>query len=138
MATILTVDDEPMILDLIKTLLKGLGHSVITAGGASEAIEKFNKYPKKIDLLISDIGMPDMDGISLAGKLQAGEPELKVLLMSGGCNRRQVPSAYEFLPKPFALADMIARVDHLCDRRPVGVTAAAEEGAAADLKSMAA
>ena len=114
MATILTVDDEPMILGLITTILNEHGHSIITAGSAAEALNKVREYPRKIDLLISDISMPGMDGISLAGKLQSNNPELKVLLMSGGCNRNQVPASYEFLPKPFVLADMVSKVDRLC------------------------
>lgn len=125
MATILTVDDEPMILSLITTVLKAHGHSLITAGSAAEAIDKFRKAPEKVELLISDICMPGMDGISLAGKLQSSDPDLKIMLMSGGCNRIQVPACYEFLPKPFVLADIVSKVDRLCAEPADRVSAAA-------------
>ncbi len=115
MATILSVDNEPMILNLVTTVLKERGHLVFAAGSASEAIDLFHTRPEKIDLLISDINMPGMDGICLAGKLQASDADLKVLLISGGYNR-QVPTQYEFLQKPFPLAAMIAKVDQLCGK----------------------
>lgn len=125
MATIMTVDDEPMILSLITTILNEHGHCIITAGSAAEALTKFRECPQKIDLLISDISMPGMDGIALAGKLQSSDPDLKVLLMSGGCNRNQVPASYEFVPKPFVLTDMVSKVDRLCGPPTVRVFAAA-------------
>ena len=114
MATILSVDNEPMILTLVTTVLKERGHVVMAAASASEAIDLFRTRPEKIDLLLSDINMPGMDGICLAGKLQASEPGLRVLLISGGYNRSQVPSQYEFLQKPFVLANLVAKVDRMC------------------------
>jgi DNA-binding NtrC family response regulator len=125
MATILIVDDEPMILNLITTILKERGHSIITAGSAGEAIDKVRNYSKKIDLLISDISMPEMDGVSLASELQSRDEHMKVLLMSGGCNRVKVPAYYEFLPKPFVIADIISKVDRLSGQPAVRVSAAA-------------
>jgi two-component system, cell cycle sensor histidine kinase and response regulator CckA len=114
MATILSVENEPMILTLVTTVLKERGHAVLAAASASEAIGLFETYPEQIDLLISDINMPGMDGICLAGTLQARDPSLRVLLVSGGYNRSQVPGQYEFLQKPFVLADLVAKVDRLC------------------------
>jgi two-component system, cell cycle sensor histidine kinase and response regulator CckA len=131
MATILSVDNEPMILNLVTSVLNERGHVVIAAESAREAIDLFRTRPEKIDLLISDISMPGMDGICLAGKLQASDASLRVLLISGGYKRSQVPIQYEFLSKPFALADMIAKVDRLCGQAVPAPAAARKVGSAA-------
>jgi two-component system, cell cycle sensor histidine kinase and response regulator CckA len=116
MATILTVDDEPMILTLIATVLEDAGHVVISAESAAEAIDQFRKRNGEVDLLITDISMPGKDGLSLAAELQAKNPDLEVLLMSGWFDRSNLPKRFEFLPKPFLLADMAGKVQELLQR----------------------
>jgi two-component system cell cycle sensor histidine kinase/response regulator CckA len=113
--TILAVDDEPLVRTLVATVLEENGFDVLTADCGARAIAAFHESASEIDLLISDIVMPGMDGPSLAAQLLAERPELKVILMSGYCAPEQLDHGYEFLPKPFSLPDMLARV-----RRMVG------------------
>jgi DNA-binding NtrC family response regulator len=111
--TILAVDDEPLMRNLLATVLQENGYAVLTADSGMQAIDVFHKHPGEIDLLITDIVMPGMDGPSLAAELQQSQPGLKVLLISGYCNPEQLSFGFEFLPKPFALLDMVAKVRSL-------------------------
>jgi len=110
---ILAVDDEPLMRNLLTTVLQDNGYSVLTADSGVQAIDVFQKHPGEIGLLISDVVMPGMDGPSLAAELQRSQPDLKVLLISGYCNPEQLSGGFEFLPKPFALVEMIAKVRSL-------------------------
>ncbi len=116
MATVLVVDDEPMVRRMLARFLEDTGFTVFTAGCASEAVKLSRSQPHRIDLLISDIVMPGMDGPSLATELKAVNPELNVLLMSGNCDSGQIDNAFEFLPKPFSMFDLLARVRRLISR----------------------
>jgi two-component system, cell cycle sensor histidine kinase and response regulator CckA len=113
MATVLVVDDEPVICSLVTEVLQRDGHAVFTAGCGSQALSLFRLH--EIDLVISDVVMPEMDGPALARKLQAERPGLPVLLMSGCCESGRVHS-FDFLSKPFTLAELLARVRTLADR----------------------
>ena len=79
--TILVVDDESLIVELIVECLLGSDYQVITASNGVDAIAQYHKYEP--DLIISDIVMPEMDGISMVKKLQESFPDIKVLLMTG-------------------------------------------------------
>ena len=79
--TILVVDDEKSMLGVIKLVLEEQGYRVNTALSAHEALEQLEKH--SIDLVLSDIIMPDMDGFELAIEIQARHPEVKVQFMSG-------------------------------------------------------
>ncbi|HKE24474.1 MAG TPA: response regulator [Bryobacteraceae bacterium] len=114
--TILAVDDEPLMLTLMATVLRENGYDVLTAGGAAQAIALFREHPEDVDLLISDVVMPGMDGPSLAAELRSARPDLKVLLVSGYCDPRQLDRGFEFLSKPFAVSELISRVRSLLRR----------------------
>ncbi len=83
--TVLVVDDEPQLRMMLTHFLGQEGFAVLTAGCGSEAISLFRSHPE-IDLLITDILMPGMDGPSLAAALRSIKPDLAVLLMSGNCD----------------------------------------------------
>jgi two-component system, cell cycle sensor histidine kinase and response regulator CckA len=114
MATVLVVDDEPIICSLVTEVLRRDGHSVFTASTASQALYLFRSHGE-IDLVVSDVLMPEMDGPSLARRLKAERPGLSVLLMSGCCESGQVNS-FDFLSKPFTLTELVSRVRTLADR----------------------
>jgi two-component system, cell cycle sensor histidine kinase and response regulator CckA len=114
MATVLVVDDEPIICSLVTEVLRRDGHSVFAAGCASQALSLFRSHDE-IELVISDVVMPEMDGPALARELQAERPGLSVLLMSGCCESGHVNS-FDFLSKPFTLGELVARVRTLADR----------------------
>jgi DNA-binding response OmpR family regulator len=110
--TILAVDDEPQIVGLIATILHKNGFDVLTADSAAHALSEFREHAEDIDLLITDVELPGLDGPSLAAQLQAKQPRLQVLLMSGYCEP-ELTHGFEFLSKPFTLDQMLGRVRSL-------------------------
>ncbi|MDK9718824.1 MAG: hybrid sensor histidine kinase/response regulator [Trichlorobacter sp.] len=82
-ATILLVDDEPMVLKMLQTFLESQGYQIICATGGQEALNIIEQQQHTVDLLITDIRMPDMNGIRLLEAVRQLLPNLPVLLMTG-------------------------------------------------------
>jgi CheY-like chemotaxis protein len=121
--TILLVDDEHPVRTVVGVMLRRAGYEVIEAESGAEAIMRFHAHTPQIRILVSDIGMPVMQGPELAQRLIALQPDLSVLLMSGyvKCS----PSMFRlddrnvaFLPKPFAASHLVAKVQELVRRSP--------------------
>jgi len=102
-AVILVADDEPLIRNLITLLLQQDGHLVLSAANGHEGLELSRQYPGTIDLVITDVGMPHMNGADLCGHLLEERPGIQVLLMSGADVTEIVSQNINlpFLPKPF-------------------------------------
>jgi DNA-binding response OmpR family regulator len=106
--TILVVDDEISLCDLIADTLKPLGYKVMQASSGEEAMAFFNRGKVAIDLLVTDIVMPGMSGVELARCLRAKLVGLKVLFMSGypaesiADHGIKLDEDHPFLQKPFA------------------------------------
>jgi nitrogen-specific signal transduction histidine kinase len=82
--TILVVEDEPVLRDLAQAILQDCGYEVLEAGTGSEALQVWNKIQGNVDLLLTDMVMPDgMSGMELAQRLRDTRPELKIILASG-------------------------------------------------------
>lgn len=81
--TILFVDDEESIIGLAKQVLKPLGYNVKTKTRPKEALEMFEADPDKFDLVISDMTMPQMDGVTLTKKLKALRPDVPIIICTG-------------------------------------------------------
>lgn len=113
--TILLVEDEVSILRMTRVVLERLGYTVISINSPLEAVEKAKKYPAKIDLLFTDVIMPEMNGRELAAKLKLIKPEIKVLYMSGytaNIIARQgvlIPEVV-FIEKPFSIKELAPAV----------------------------
>ena len=114
--TILIVDDEPDLLELLNQILEMNGYNVFGACSSREAIEVWEKNSDQIDLLLTDLTMPEgMTGVALAEKLQMRKPLLKVVYASGhtqetAFEKYRLPQGSCFLQKPFnpsALAELI-------------------------------
>ena len=108
-ATILVVDDEPMILSLISRFLDSLGYEVLTATGPVEA-ERIASTRDDIRLLISDVVMPGGSGPALAQRLKTRQPKLEVLLMSGYAANVEPRPRPPLLAKPFSMDELQKRV----------------------------
>jgi CheY-like chemotaxis protein len=80
---ILVADDEPLLRNLVTLLLQHDGYFVLSAADGHEGLELSRKYPGTIDLLITDVDMPRMNGTNLCGHLMEERPAIKVLVMSG-------------------------------------------------------
>jgi len=81
--TLLIVEDEAMVRDLATQLLRSLGYSVLETGSGEEALSLLRNYRDRLDLVLTDVVMPQMDGVELMLRLRQERPELKVLYMSG-------------------------------------------------------
>jgi CheY-like chemotaxis protein len=111
--TILVVDDEELIRNLVVTLLSKLGHSCITAIDGVDALEKMKG--NKIDAVITDIKMPNMDGIILTREISRQYPELPVMVMTAFDEEYSAGiaisvGAREFIKKPFSLDEFAIRL----------------------------
>jgi signal transduction histidine kinase/DNA-binding response OmpR family regulator len=107
---VLAVDDDPSIVRLIEKILSPLGYRVLAATSAGEALELADGT-SKIDVLLTDITMPDMNGIQLAEEIEVRRKNVKVVFMSGYMDRSHFAEAMEqakavFLPKPFSRGDL--------------------------------
>ena len=111
--TILVVEDTFEVLDIIKETLGTCGYNLLTASHPREAIELVEKHSGKIDLLLTDVVMPEMNGTELAIRLEALQPAMKVIYMSGypeshlGTNGN---AEIHFIPKPLSLHVLISKV----------------------------
>jgi PAS domain S-box-containing protein len=113
--TILLVEDEPQLLNLTRRLLENKGFSVLTAIDADTAISVAETNRNRIDLLVTDITLPKMNGVQLSELIRADHPEMKVLFMSGYSNNtidHDYPGnpGTDFISKPFTIKDFLGAV----------------------------
>ncbi len=113
--TILLVEDEEGLRALNARGLKSRGYNVIEAGNGIEAIEALAREGGKVDLVVSDVVMPEMDGPTLLKELRKKNPDLKIIFVSGYAEdafEKSLPdsSAYNFLAKPFTLKQLVSAV----------------------------
>jgi len=114
--TVLVVEDDDVIRRLLDLQLSRLGYAVMTAADGNEAIEQ--QAGRRVDLLVTDIVMPGMDGPELASTMRAQNPELRVLFLSGLGSGTAVEGDVAFLQKPFSSDDLAAALDGLLDEPP--------------------
>jgi PAS domain S-box-containing protein len=116
--TILVVEDNEMMRNMVRRILEKLGYAVFTAANGQEALERLAAHTEPLHLLLTDVIMPDMNGKVLFGRLQEEYPELRVLFMSGYtanviAHHGVLEEGIHFIQKPFAaraLAEKIRRV----------------------------
>jgi two-component system cell cycle sensor histidine kinase/response regulator CckA len=115
--TILLVEDEEGLRALNARGLASRGYTVLEAGNGVEAIDVLEKSGKPVDLVVSDVVMPEMDGPTLARELRSRNPGLKIIFVSGYAEdafKKNLPDGeqgqYGFLPKPFTLKQLVAAV----------------------------
>ena len=124
-ATILLVDDEELLRAGVQEMLEIQGYTVIAATNGQQALECLDA--QHIDLIITDLVMPKMNGIDFVQQLRQVRPDVPVIVVSGstrnimqryGIDTIQVPGADASLPKPFKGADLVAQVRLLLESRP--------------------
>jgi len=119
--TILIVDDEKDLADVARRNLKLLGYTVLTAGTGRDAIETYRREHDRIDLVLLDYMMPDMDGEDTYAELKKINPDVKVILSSGYDEKGKVKPLLDagvdgFVHKPFHLAELSQTIRNVLDR----------------------
>ena len=102
---ILLVDDEQFVRDGIAMMLGELGHRVVEAGGAAEALDEI-QHGLRVDVVVTDYKMPRMDGAELARRLHGRQPQLPVLLITGYSGPAEDTAGLARLAKPFRQAEI--------------------------------
>jgi two-component system cell cycle sensor histidine kinase/response regulator CckA len=113
--TILLVEDEEGLRSLNARGLRSRGYSVIEASNGVEALEALEEKNGAVDLVVSDVVMPEMDGPTLLKTMRGKNPDLKIIFVSGYAEdafEKSLPEnqQFAFLPKPFTLAQLVAAV----------------------------
>jgi len=134
--TILVVEDETSILDIVSIMLKGQGYSVLAASTPGEAIKLAREFDGEIQLLMTDVVMPEMNGRDLAKNLLSMYPHLKRLFMSGYtanviAHHGVLDEGVHFIQKPFSLPAMAAKVREVLDSAPTQLRTAADRSRSA-------
>jgi two-component system chemotaxis response regulator CheY len=116
MATILIMDDDPQVCDLLKQVLEEEGYAVTTAENGQEGIKLYRAHPA--DLIILDILMPEKEGLETILELRREFPQIKIIAMSGGSERAKLNlldlakrlGAQYTVRKPFQLENFMSIV----------------------------
>jgi CheY-like chemotaxis protein len=119
--TVLLVEDEPTILELGEMMLQKFGYRVLSAGSARDAIAMAEAHQGRIDLLVTDVVMPEMNGRELAQRLQGMRPGIKCLFMSGYtadviAHHGVLAPGVHFIQKPFSVQSLAAKVREAIER----------------------
>ena len=120
--TVLVVEDEPVMLDISKLILEMQGYRVLTANLPGKAIRMAEDHSGEIDLLLTDVVMPEMNGSELAKRILALYPNVKCLFMSGYtadaiARHGVLDEGVLFLQKPFSRSDLATKVREVLDRK---------------------
>jgi DNA-binding NtrC family response regulator len=112
---ILLVEDDISVRITAKRILERAGYSVITASNGREALAIHERHDAKIDLLLTDMIMPEMNGRELVARIRERDPEVAVLVMSGyteqtSISQSLVESGSVFIQKPFTPESLTAKV----------------------------
>ncbi len=116
--TILLVDDEDMIWDVLSDMLQDLGYQVLLAGDGAEAVEIYRSNPGVVDLVMLDMLMPNMGGRETFFLLKELDPDVKVLATSGYVSQEEIQDVMDagaagFLRKPYHISDLAKKIKEI-------------------------
>jgi CheY-like chemotaxis protein len=119
--TVLLVEDEPLIIEVSRAMLEELGYRVLIAGTSGEALRLTKTNTSVIQLLITDVVMPEMNGRDLAKMIREIKPELECLFMSGYTadvieHHGVLDEGVNFIQKPFSIKDLALKVREVLDQ----------------------
>jgi CheY-like chemotaxis protein len=118
---VVVVDDDDFIRDNYGDILRNLGYTVLLADNGEHALQVMTDHGAPVHLVISDISMPEMDGLEFVGLLRAAYPNIPTLLVSGQSaqymvdNRDRIPDGVHFLAKPVTMGQLASRVRQILD-----------------------
>jgi PAS domain S-box-containing protein len=113
--TVLVVEDNEMALEVVGSILERLGYTVLSAANGNDALNLLKPYTGPVNLLLTDVVMPDMDGKTLFGKISQIRPGIRVLFMSGYTqdvigHHGILDEGVYFIQKPFSIQTLAAKV----------------------------
>jgi CheY-like chemotaxis protein len=116
--TILVVEDQPEVCEVVTTMLRGFGYNVLSALTPTEALQIASDTTIDIDLLMSDDYLPEMRGPQLADRVRGLRPSIRVLFMTGSIENEALENYPEadLIEKPFHPLDLRAKVRAAIDR----------------------
>jgi CheY-like chemotaxis protein len=109
----MVVDDDALVRESVAEVLEDVCDHVYRASDGVEGLEMLSQHPD-ISVIVTDIAMPRLDGVSFATRARLLHPDLKVLFLSG---MQRPPASEEFLAKPFPVRALVSAVQHLLDAR---------------------
>ena len=120
--TILLIDDEELVINISEMMLKRLRYRVLKAHSGFEGLQLFKQNKSKIDLIVSDLEMPKMNGNEVMDRLREIDPQIKVILSSGALTDADEKSVVDkgfngFIKKPYdidTLSQKIAEIVNSC------------------------
>jgi DNA-binding NtrC family response regulator len=124
---VLIVEDEQSVLDMTAIMLRSKGCTVLTASGPLEALKIFEQHSDHIDLLLTDVVMPDMTGPEMAKLMRRVRPDMRIVFMSGYADGQIRAEDFPgepipFIMKPYNPADMIRIVKDGLNRTAIPAT----------------
>jgi two-component system, cell cycle sensor histidine kinase and response regulator CckA len=122
---ILLVDDEESIRTMLRVTLQRHGYQVVEASNGSEAIALFQEHESTLALVLSDVIMPEMDGVELARRLAERRPSLPILFISGSCET--IPKelgCHGCIRKPFTPNGIVEQIAKILTAETTGLSGA--------------
>ena len=121
--TVLVVEDEDSVRDMIREILAEYGYDVLEARSGREAVDLCSRHQGTIHMMLTDVVMPGMNGVELSKRLAPMQPEMKVLIMSGYtadaiAHQGMLDPGIAFLQKPFAMDTLAHKVREVLDSGP--------------------
>ncbi len=121
--TILVVEDELLLQELVSSLLQKAGYRLLTASDGEQAVEIFERHQDEIALVVTDLGLPKMSGLEVVKKLKAMKPNLKVIFASGYLDPSDRPEiltigVQEFIEKPYVPNELLSKLRATLDAAP--------------------
>ena len=118
---VLLADDERMIRSLLTRRLEEQGYQVVAVADGVQALEVMAGDDEDFDILVTDVMMPHMDGVRLAGEVRGLRPELPILFVTGYAKAGLLDDPgelepFDVLPKPFAIEDLLVKMSTLVSR----------------------
>lgn len=110
---ILVADDDPGVRRLLRDVLTEAGFEVISAANGRAALTAARKHPGNIDLLVTDVEMPQVDGFDLQERLRRERPEMKLLVISGALGSNIQGTDFRLIRKPFDASVVVSTAKEL-------------------------
>lgn len=120
--TVLVVDDEPDVRNLLVDYFRECGHDVTSAKDGTEAVALITEHPTRFGIIISDLQLPGVDGLGVLRAAKTANPAATVIIVTGYASvdsavRAVRLGAYDYLTKPFTLGQIEVIVDRAADRQ---------------------